>query len=177
MKKIILVLLVTYVVSRSMAVHADYIMPYPSYMPGNALYRISRGVDRLKSYWSWGNIAKIKYHLALSDKYLVEAKTLFEYKQYLLAVDALRRSDGEFAALPRYVSRAMTSGIDIVQLQNTVVSAAHKHGEILTGLLLIVPAEFTWTPEKAPVTQLHLADILKTSADMRRDVAAKTESL
>src|SRR5450759_4493421 len=102
--------LLSLIFSHSSLVYADYVLPYPSYMPGSSLYKVSRVVDRLKFYWSWGNIAQIKYHLALSDKYLVEASTLMEYKQYLLGVDALRRSDAEFTKLPVYVAGAKKEG-------------------------------------------------------------------
>jgi hypothetical protein len=132
------------------------------------MYRVSRVLDRLKYYWSWGNIAQIKYHLALSDKYLIEAKTLMEYKQFLLATDALRRSDKEFMQLPAYVDGAKKEGVDVAELQHLVTSVADKHVEILTDLLANTPAQFTWTPEKAPSTDLHLADTLKTSMGVRR---------
>src|SRR5450759_5012191 len=91
--------LLSLVFSHSSLVYADYVLPYPSYMPGSSLYKVSRVVDLLKFYWSWGNIAQIKYHLALSDKYLIEAKTLMEYKQFLLGTDDLRRYDKEFVNL------------------------------------------------------------------------------
>jgi len=82
--------------SVSPQVRAEYVLPYPSAMPGNKLYRIMRIIDELKKPLYFGSITRYKYHLSLADKYLVEAKTLFEYKQYLLAVDALERSDREF---------------------------------------------------------------------------------
>ncbi len=131
-------------------VRAEYVLPYPSFMPGNKLYRLTRIIDKLKNYWYFGEIAQAKYHRGLSDKYLVEAKTLFEYKQYLLGGDALRRSDEEFAKTPKNPE------------------AAQKHIEILTGLLSIVPDSFTWTPEKAGSTELPLKDLLEASIRLRQ---------
>ncbi len=159
------------------SVRADYVMPYPSYMPGNTMYRVSRIVDRLKYYWSWGNIAQTKYHLALSDKYLIEAKTLMEYKQYLLGSDALQRSDKEFMQLPGYVAGARKEGVDVSGLKSIIAAAADKHDEILTGLLDASPAQFTWTPEKAAPTELPLGGMIQTSLGVRQKIASETGSL
>lgn len=132
--------------------HADYVLPYPSYMPGSKLYKITRIIDVLKKYWYFGPIGQEKYHLGLADKYLVEAKTLFDYNQYLLAVDALRRSDEQFRQLPKN------------QLTH---EAAAKHTEVLSRLLQNVPAQFTWSPEKSAPTQLPLKNLLGTSIRLR----------
>ena len=69
----------------------DYVLPYPGAMPGNRLYTISKIVDYIQSWWSFGNLSQFTYQLSMADKKLVEAKTLFEYKQYLLASDGLAR--------------------------------------------------------------------------------------
>ena len=97
MKRLIF-LLILFVAFPS-SVFADYTLPYPSYMPGNKLYKASRLFDELQKYWHWGNIASVKYRLKIADKYLVEAKVLFEYKQYVLALDALERSDMHIKSL------------------------------------------------------------------------------
>jgi hypothetical protein len=159
------------------SVFAEYVLPYPSYMPGNSMYNVSRVVDRFKFYWSWGNIARIKYHLALSDKYLIEAKTLMEYKQYLLGADALRRSDAEFRKLPASVAGAKKEGVDVRDLQRLLSAAADKHVEILTGLLSAAPPDFTWTPEKSRPTQLPLGEMIQTSVGERQRIAGETGSL
>lgn len=135
------------------SVRADYVLPYPSYMPGNKLYKLTRIIDQLKKYWYFGDIAQEKYHLQLTDKYLVEAKTLFEYKQYLLGADALSRSDQQFRQLPK---------------NSLTHEAAVKHGEVLSQLLTIVPDEFNWSPEKSASTTLHLKDLLTASIEIRR---------
>src|SRR3989344_2434627 len=96
MKSMVIFLLVFVLVSR---VEAAYVLPYPSYMPGNKLYTFSRFFDEVGRIWNFGSIASTKYALHLSDKYLVEAKTLFEYQQYLLALDALQRSDRQLKCL------------------------------------------------------------------------------
>lgn len=169
--------LLSLIFSHSSLVYADYVLPYPSYMPGNKLYRVTRIADRLKKYWYWGNIASIKYHLALSDKYLVEARTLMEYRQYLLGADALRRSDAEFTKLPLYVAGAKKEGVDVHGLQFLVAAATGKHIEVLTGLLPVVPPDFTWTPEKSKPTALPLGGMITTSVGIRQRIAGAAGSL
>ena len=130
MKKIIIycLLLIVFCSFVIPAVRADYVLPYPSYMPGNKLYKVGRVIDTHKRFWYFGSIAQTKYHLGLSDKYLVEAKTLFEYKQYMLGADALIRSNNEFNEIPHYIAKAKESGIDVTLLKATILYAAKKHG-------------------------------------------------
>ena len=110
----------------------------------------------------------MKYHLGLADKYLVEAKILFEYKQYLLATDALKRSDMEFLAIPQFVARAKEEGKDVSLLEKTVNEAAQVHVLALETLKQTLPAEFIWTPEKKESTALHIASLLEQSVQFRR---------
>ncbi len=157
--------------------HAEYVLPYPSVMPGNKVYRVARIIDRLKKYWYWGNISQIKYHLGLSDKYLVEAKTLMEYNQFLLAADALKRADVEFGQLPTYLTHAKKENVDIVTLKKIITEAAIKHNDVLSTLARVVPAQFTWTPEKAKPTDLNLGEMLQAAQRLRTDVVAQITSL
>ncbi len=152
-KKFLKLLLITiFFLIVTFPAHADYVLPYPSFMPGNKLYKVTRIIDTLKKYWYFGTIAQAKYHLALSDKYLVEAKTLMEYKQYLLGVDALVRSDNEFKAL---------------QQTPIVKEAAAAHKKTLSELLITTPKTFIWSPEQSPATELNLGRMIQTSIDLR----------
>ncbi len=150
--------------------YADYVLPYPSSMPGNKLYKVGRFVDTLKKHWYWGSIASYRYRLALADKYLIEAKTLFEYKQYLLATDALRRSNDEFRQLPIYLKKAKDEKKDIAQLQSILRAATGAHVQILEDISLRVPAEFQWIPEKSQATDLPLGRLLREAVDTRKVV-------
>lgn len=135
-------------------VFASYVLPYPSYMPGHTLYRISRTVDELKRWWYWGKIASAKYHLALSDKYLVEAKTLFEYKQYLLALDALARSDYQFSQ----ITPSPVPG-----------DARNAHREVLIELAGKLPSSFEWQDEHKAPMHLNIAGALTHSLQVRNN--------
>jgi hypothetical protein len=148
-------------------VHAQYVLPYPGPMPGNKLYQVMRLVDELQKFWYWGNIAKFKFNLGLSDKYLVEAKILFEYRQYFLAVESLKRSDLYFNQLPLYINGAKSEGKDVNELQKTYGQAVKKHIEVLLFLKEILPETFEWTPEKSQPTLLLLHEYITASTALR----------
>jgi len=152
------------------AVQASYLLPYPSFMPGNRLYRVSRLLDQLKAYWYWGNIAQFKYHLNLADKYLVEAQTLFDYQQYLLGLKALAESDRETRELPETLSRANKENKDIHNLTALLQEAMIEHERILYELEKDLPQEFLWQPENEKPTLLPLANLLTQSRDLRISV-------
>lgn len=145
---------------------SSYYLPYPSLMPGSKLYRISRITDKLKNYWSFGNITQVKYHLSLSDKYLVEAKTLFEYDQYLLAVDALHRSTDEFKQINPHLLQASRESKDTSQLTQTVKDAASVHFKVLENIRRTVPETVRWTPEKTSGTDLTISHDLNTAEEI-----------
>lgn len=178
LKNIAFVFLLSLVFNHSSLIYAsEYVLPYPSYMPGNTLYRISRIADRLKSYWYWGSIAHIKYHLGLSDKYLVEAKTLFEYKQYLLAADALSRSDKELTSIPALLQRGENEGKDMGQLRLLVRGGMGVHMAVITTLKSQLPKEFIWKPEKVSGTTIHIDEILTSSHEIREQVSDEVTGL
>lgn len=144
-------------------VWADYVLPYPSVMPGNKLYTLSRMLDRVKKYWYFGTIAQIKYHISLSDKYLVEAKTLFEYKQYALGMDALKRSNEAFAVLPVYIQKGHMEGKNMDAFVQMIREAGAVHINVCTSLANTLPATFSWTPENGPASELFMLDALEDS--------------
>ncbi len=139
-------------------------------MPGNKLYAVSRFFDTVKGWWSWGSIASVKYNQNLADKYLVEAKTLFEYKQYLLAVEALKRSDRRTRELSVYLQKTKNEGKNIETLQNTVKEEMEAHIATLDDLKGRLPETFLWQPEKSAPTSLPLGELLRTSKEERISV-------
>ncbi len=128
-------------------VYAEYVLPYPSAMPGNKLYRVSRLMDTFKRYWHFGTLGQIKYRMQLADKYLVEAKTLFEYKQYSLANDALIRSRAEAAPLAELVGNLVGQGKDPSQVRTLVCGQSAVHTAILTSMRATLPQTFLWEDE------------------------------
>lgn len=148
-------------------IRADYVLPYPSLMPGNKLYKISRLVDTLKKYWYWGNISQIRYHMGLSDKYLVEAKILFEYKQYILAVDALRRSNNEFFQVKSPLHDARNNQINTSHIETQIQESALVQREVIQKLKQQLPAEYTWKEEKKEPVVLPLFQLLEEAHQLR----------
>ncbi len=63
---------------------SDYVLPYPSSMPGSIYYKLHLAWESVIEYWNFGDFGQFIYNLKQFNKYVVEAKTLFEYIQYLL---------------------------------------------------------------------------------------------
>ncbi len=153
-------------------VYASYVLPYPSYMPGNKLYRASRMVDAIKKYWHWGSLASYRYALGQSDKALVESKTLFEYSQYLLAVDALDRSNAALQAVPDLLRRAKHEGKNIEKYTREVTDAMQVHAQLLAKIISDTPEQFTWSPEKHDSQILFIHKLLSQAQQLRREIIA-----
>jgi hypothetical protein len=147
--------------------NSDYVLPYPSFMPGNKFYTVSKVFEKLEKYWYFGNFAQFKYNLKLSDKYLVEAKTLFEYKQYLFAVKALKDSDMYFKNTSIYLKKAKKEEKDITEKNKILISASQKHKEILQEIEKNIPDNFNWQPEKLDSTYLDFKKIINNSIAIR----------
>lgn len=165
MRKIRNVIMGIFLLSLVNPVYASYVLPYPSFMPGNKLYKIVEIVDKLKGYWAIGNIAQVKYHLSLADKYLVEAKTLMEYKQYKLGVLALNRSVYESQETAKSFRKAKAQYGDMSSLGLTLSQASLVHQEVLKDLMNSVPKEVVWEDEhESPIT-LKLQETLEKAID------------
>lgn len=178
MKNFICILFVTiYCFCIVPSVQASYMLPYPSAMPGNKVYRINRIIDSLKNYWYIGNIAQLKYHLALADKYLVEAKTLMAYQQYLLGKDALIRSDIHFAKLVQLFKNIQADKKDTIQFQTIIQEATDTHILTLNVLQSNTPEDFIWSPEKTAATQIPIHELLRSSKQIRMSTRFQIEEL
>lgn len=147
---------------------SSYVLPYPSVMPGSKAYKLHLFWEKISKYWYFGSFGQFKYNLKFSDKYLVEAKTLFEYKQYLLAYNALQRSDQYFKNIPSLLIKAQEENKDITQTQKIFKEASLKHIEELTKLKEVVPKEFVWKPEKSNETKLNLWESIDNSLKIRK---------
>jgi len=135
---------------------SDYVLPYPSVMPGSALYKPHILWERLMAYWYFGNLAQFKYNLKESDKYLVEAKVLCEYKQYLFCYKALDQSNFYFMKAYPFLIKAKNQGKDIAIQKWIFRTAAEKHTEVLQKMRQENPENFLWKPEKASSVTIFL---------------------
>ncbi len=173
MKKIwVLIVFILLFISSFTLVHAEssYVLPYPSEMPGNSFYKVHKIIELVEQYWYFGSLSQFKYNLKYSDKYLVEAKTLFEYKQYFLAVNALHTSDLYFENIPITIQDGKKENKDISENEKLLQEAARKHVEVLRDLKQKIPSEFIWQPEKSASTLLPLDKLVNHSITIRGQV-------
>ncbi len=136
-------------------------------MPGSFLYKPHLLFEAFLKYWYFGNFGQFEYNLKESDKYLVEAKTLFEYDQYLQGSISLRKSDNYFGKTLPYLLLAKKEGKDISEKRQILSQAASKHIEILNILLKELPPSFEWKPEKEKPTTIKLKEELDNAIGIR----------
>ncbi len=146
---------------------SDYVLPYPSFMPGTIFYKLHVFFEIAEQYWYFGDFGQFVYNLKESDKYLVEAKTLFEYKQYVLAINALRKSNTYFISASYFLNAAQVNGKNISQKKLEFNQAGIKHIEVLTDIKTKVPQVFLWQPEKKPSITLHIWNLIDDAMHVR----------
>lgn len=156
---------------QSQVVHAEspYVLPYPSAMPGSALYKVNLLKEKIQALWYFGDFGQYKYNLQQSDKYLVEAKTLFEYKQYLLGFNALRRSSDYFKEIKPPLFSAERGGKNIRDKIKLLRGASEKHIEVLSKMKNEVPEFVEWRPEKESSSKLDLWNLISQSIKLRQE--------
>jgi len=159
-------------ISKSFVFASEYVLPYPSYMPNHKLYKIRQLVEKLTQYYYFGNLSQYKYYLKTADKYLVEAKTLFEYRQYRLAIISLERSDDYFNKAGLSLLSAAQEGKKIDQQTETLSAAKEKHLSVLEGLLNSEPETMSWHEENQPEIVLDLKSSLTISKKQREIVGS-----
>lgn len=170
MRKFFLVLIFAYLIlffPLKTFAQSDYVLPYPSFMPGSKIYVLQEIKNSLLKYWYFGNFGQFTYSLKQSDKFLVEAKTLFEYKQYLLAGQALDKSNFFFEQTFIFLSKAELENKDISQKKEILKNASIKHKEILTNLEKDLPESFVWSPEKSSPTKIEIKQNIKDAIEIR----------
>ncbi|HVZ67446.1 MAG TPA: hypothetical protein VG917_04225 [Patescibacteria group bacterium] len=158
------------VFSKQVFAESSYVLPYPGTMPGSKLYKLDLIKEKLSEYWYFGDFAQFDYNLQLADKYLVEAKTLFEYKQYLLGYNALEKSNSYFKNIPPTLVNAKRNGKDTSDKKAILDQAAKKHVEELIIMKKNVPQVFNWSPEKAAPTNLNLWKLIDDSIKARNSI-------
>jgi hypothetical protein len=146
---------------------SSYVLPYPSAMPGNKLYSVYKVFELFSKYWYFGDFGAIVYNQKFSDKYLVEAKTLFEYQQYLLAVSALKKSDYYYEQMIQALLRARKNGKNTSEKLVIVKELSKEHALLLQEMKRDMPEIFIWQPEKKDSTRLLLHELLNESIKER----------
>lgn len=119
-------------------------------------------------YWYFGDFGQFTYNLKESDKYIVEAKTLFEYNQYLLGYSALQKSNDYFTKVLPDLLRAKNNGKDILENRMLLHEAAIKHIAVLKKMEQDTPDTFVWSPEKSSASTLKIHELIKVSLQERQ---------
>lgn len=164
---ILATILLLYMPKSSFA-QSSYVLPYPSAMPGGVFYKLNLIKEEFLKYWYFGDFGQFHFNLKQSDKYLVEAKTLFDYKQYFLANTALQKSDRYFEKIYPNLLLAHKNGKKLAEKEKILKNAAQKHLEELTKIRNRVPSVFEWTPEKGRPTKLNLWENFDGSIKLRQ---------
>ena len=168
MKKALFVGIVFFIFSTNYVfAQSSYVLSYPSAMPGSIFYKFNLIKDEILKFWYFGDFGQFDYTLRESDKYLVEAKTLFDYKQYLLGHKALLSSDRYFIKIKPALKSASKNGKNISAKQNLLKAAAGKHIEELKKIKNAVPESFEWAPEKDKPTNLELWKSIDRAINVR----------
>ncbi len=144
-----------------------YVLPYPSTMPGGISYKFHLVWEEVLKFWYYGDFGQFEYNLKESDKYLVEAKILFEYQQYLLGFAALQKSNDYFTKTLPFLERAKMTGKNITDNRQLLSSAAQKHIEVLEKMEQETPVVFVWNPEKAASSTLSIHQLIDTALKQR----------
>lgn len=146
---------------------SSYVLPYPSAMPGSKFYKLHQLFEGMEKYWYFGDFASYHYNLKYSDKYLVESKTLFEYGQYLLAYEALKKSDFFFNETKESLEKANRNKKNIDEKKGNLRNASLKHIEVLNQLISLTPQEFDWKPEKGNPSKIKIKEKINESIKVR----------
>lgn len=146
----------------------EYVLPYPSEMPGGRLYFFYQLKEKVDGFLYFGNLASFKYHQELADKYLVQAKTLFEYRQYLLAVNSLKKSNFNLVEEKNSLIRASKEGKDVSKKREELTSEIQKHILVLQKLKEEVPESFSWVPERGDPIDVKLWNEIEFAIKIRK---------
>lgn len=138
----------------------EYVMPYPGVMPGNKFYKVAEIVAYARGWWSVGNFSQFVYNLSRADIKLIEAKTLFEYKQYLLASKAIDRYKNHLRRAYTHLGKARLEGKNTTEKRQLFTAAIRKHREILEAIKREQPETFLWEAEKSTPQLINIKEML-----------------
>lgn len=155
---------------QSFAQNSSYVLPYPSFMPGSTFYRPHLLWEIVSKYFYFGNLSQFKYNLKESDKYLVEAKTLFEYNQFSHASVSLKKSNDFFLSTVNSLSNAQKEGKDISLQKNLLRSATQKHIEVLEKAESSLPETVVWSPEKEKSSVIEIKKEINEAIAVRKKI-------
>ncbi len=156
--KVLLFVLLFFFLStfKAFAESSTYVLPYPSFMPGSMFYRSHLLWEVISKYFYFGSLGQFKYNLGESDKYIVEAKTLYEYGQFMYASNSLNKSNEFFKNSLDSLNNAQKENKDVSLQRELLKGAALKHIEVLKKTESFLPEVVVWSPEKVKPTTIYI---------------------
>ncbi len=142
--------------SPAFAQSSSYVLPYPSFMPGSTFYLPHLLWEKVSKYFYFGSLGQFKYNLGESDKYVVEAKTLYEYGQFMYASNSLNKSNEFFNNSLDSLNNAQKENKDVSLQRELLKGAALKHIEVLEKSESLLPEVVVWSPEKVKPTTIYI---------------------
>ena len=106
----------------------------------------------------------------MSDKHLVEAKTLFEYKQYALGVRALEKSNSEVVQISPLLSRLIEEKKSNPEIIENVDEEMRSHVGVLARMFSETPDSIEWTEERQAPRVINLNDFHTIAIQLRQEL-------
>ncbi len=157
-------------VSPVFAQSSSYVLPYPSFMPGSTFYRPHLLWEIISKYFYFGSLGQFKYNLGESDKYIVEAKTLYEYGQYMYASNSLNKSNEFFKNSLDSLNNAQKENKNVSLQRELLKGAALKHIEVLGKSESFLPEVVVWSPEKVKPKTIYIKKDIDVAISIRRKI-------
>lgn len=164
------ILFLLFVFPRVSLASSDYVLPYPSAMPGSKLYFLHKIEEKISKYWYFGDYGSFTYNRHFADKYLVEAKTLFEYRQYVLALQSLSMSNHYFKKMQSSLENTPHTKYGREEKKALMKNVAEKHLEVLQMLGLNLPNDFIWKDENMSARILDISGDIGFAELIRKEV-------
>lgn len=149
------------------ALASEYTFPYPGIMPGNKLYKLVLYKEKFDQIFYFGDLAQYKLNQKLSDKYLIEAKTLFEYRQYSLAVNSLSKSNEYFKKAKVSLNKANKKLKSTREKEENLKNAVYAHNSLLEKIISWVPKQYDWVDESGNILTLYLHKDISNAMSIR----------
>ncbi len=147
---------------------SDYVLPYPPAMPGSTTYILRRIQEKALAFWYFGEFGQFAYNRMLSDKYLVQAKILFEYHQYLLGIKALKESNIYFLQTNEVLAHTPLKKNGRPGEVLLLKRQAEKHIEILKAIERFLPKKYKWEDERKHPIDLNFTNEIQEAIEIRR---------
>lgn len=121
------------------ATRSAYTLPYPGILPDNPFYKIKVLRDKIWLSLIYDPAKKAHLYLLFADKKLAAAKLLAQKGNIKLAEEMALKGENNMTEMT-YFYKSINAKPD-VQFYKTLVEASHKHQELLSEIIALVPEQ------------------------------------